>query len=141
MAWKKASPEMSDLLAEAVAPFPAEMRRMFGFPAYFANGNMFTGVFEDTIILRLSDQDRAELVAVYDEAAPFEPMAGRPMREYVVLPEGLLSDAAAFHDWLERSFSWASGLPPKETKAAKAKRSEPERPPGEPRNMGRGKTG
>jgi TfoX/Sxy family transcriptional regulator of competence genes len=139
MAWKKASPEMSDLLAEAVAPFPAVMRRMFGFPAYFANGNMFTGVFEDTIILRLADQDRAELVAAYDETAPFEPMAGRPMREYVVLPEVLLSDSAALNEWLERSFSWASGLPPKETKAAKTKRSDPERPPGEPHKAG-GKT-
>ena len=55
MAWKKASPEMSDLLADALGPFPAEKRKMFGFPAYFANGNMFAGVFEDVIILRLAD--------------------------------------------------------------------------------------
>jgi hypothetical protein len=97
---------MSDLLAEAVGPFPAEKRRMFGFPAYFANG----------IMLRLSDSDREELYAAYDETAPFEPMPGRPMREYVVLPEALLADAAALHHWMERSFSWAAGLPPRARK-------------------------
>lgn len=119
MAWKKASPEMSALLAEALEPFPAEKRQMFGFPAYFANGNMFTGIFEDVIILRLSDADREELRASYDEATPFEPMEGRPMREYLVVPESLCADREAFNHWLQRSFSWASGLPPKVKKPRK----------------------
>ena len=75
---------MSELLADALGPFPAEKRQMFGFPAYFVNGNMFTGVFEDVIILRLADPDREEL-----------------------------------HHWLQRSFSWASGLTPKVKKPRK----------------------
>lgn len=119
MAWKKASPEMSELLADALGPFPAEKRQMFGFPAYFVNGNMFTGVFEDVIILRLAEPDREELRAAYDEAAPFEPMEGRPMREYLVVPESLYADREALHHWLQRSFSWASGLPPKVKKPRK----------------------
>jgi TfoX/Sxy family transcriptional regulator of competence genes len=119
VAWKKASPEMSELLANALGPFPAEKRKMFGFPAYFANGNMFTGIFEDVIILRLADADRDQLRATYDEATPFEPMEGRPMREYLVLPESLYADREAHDHWLQRSFSWASGLPPRAKKPRK----------------------
>ena len=62
---------------------------MFGCPVFFVNSNMFSGVFEDDIFIRLSEKDRKELFSKYDEAAPFEPMKGRKMKEYVVLPESI----------------------------------------------------
>ena len=36
MAWKKASPEMCDLLAEVLAGFDCLNKPMFGCPAYYA---------------------------------------------------------------------------------------------------------
>jgi len=35
-------------------------RKMFGYTAYFFNGNMFVGVHGDKLFLRLSDADMAE---------------------------------------------------------------------------------
>jgi hypothetical protein len=44
---------------------------------------------------------------------------GRPMREYVALPEGLDLPARELADWVGRSHSFAASLPPKENKPPK----------------------
>lgn len=119
MPWKKDSAEMVQFLDAALAPLPCQRRMMFGTPAYFINDNMFAGLHEDHFILRLSKADREALVETFDEATQFEPMPGRPMREYMVLPEALYNDAATLQDWLGRSYDYASSLPPKAPKAKK----------------------
>lgn len=92
---------------------------MFGAPTFFVNGNMFAGVHEDSIILRLSEPDREGLASDCNEARPFEPMAGRPMKEYMALPEGACADSPLLQDYLERAHGYAFSLPPKKAKAAK----------------------
>src|SRR5258708_32042678 len=62
------------------------VRPMFGNLAGFVNGNMFTGVFGSRVFARLPPGDRAELLAI-PGAAVFAPMEGRPMTEYVTLPD------------------------------------------------------
>jgi len=59
-------------------------RKMFGYPAAFANGNLFIGLHQNDFIMRLSEEDRTRFRAEYGERI-FEPMKGRPMREYVRL--------------------------------------------------------
>ncbi len=116
MKWKKVSPHLCRLLDKALVPYHAEKKQMFGCPAYFVNGNMFAGVHQDSLFVRLSAPDRQELFDTCDEAARFEPMAGRIMREYVVLPESLAGDPQQFDKWLQRSFRYVSSLPMKEKK-------------------------
>ncbi len=123
MAWKKVDQALIDFLAEAVAPYPATLRKMFGCPAYFTGGNMFAAAHEDNLVLRLSPQHKEQLLAECDEAAPFDPLKGRPMREYVALPESVVSSGQVdFAAWLERSHTFAASLPPKEPKQAKRKK-------------------
>ncbi len=55
MKWKKVSPEVSGYLDEMLGSFICARRTMFGCPAYFVNSNMFAGVFENLIFLRLSE--------------------------------------------------------------------------------------
>ena len=59
---------------------------MFGNFAGFVNGNMFLRVFGEAVFVRLDERHRAALL---DEpgTAVFEPMSGRPMKEYVSFPE------------------------------------------------------
>ena len=121
MAFKKVSPEMVDFLAEAVASYNCRPRKMFGSPTWFVNNNMFCGVFEDSLFFRLSESDRDELLAGYDEVSQFEPLAGRKMREYVVLPDHLCNDPEFFGNWVERSYRFVSSLPPKKPKPRKKK--------------------
>jgi TfoX/Sxy family transcriptional regulator of competence genes len=119
MEWKKVSPGMSARMERAMMPYDSEHRRMFGCPAYFVNGNMFAGVFADRIFLRLSENDRRELLETNDEAGPFEPMEGRVMKEYIALPEPSLTAEGTLESWLERSYRYARSLPVKAKKEPK----------------------
>ena len=92
---------------------------MFGFPAYFLNNNMFTGTFEDNLFLRLSKVDREKIMKDHRTVRPFEPMPGRAMKEYVVLPKSLYSDKKSFSKWLNKSMKYVSSLPQKEKRREK----------------------
>lgn len=89
---------------------------MFGYPAGFVNGNMFCGLFQESLFLRLGESERAELLAM-EGASPFEPMPGRPMREYVVMPMEMLEDAETTRAWIRRAFRHVAALPPKASRA------------------------
>ena len=89
---------------------------MFGYPAYFINGNMFTGIHGNKLFLRLSEDDVEKILNAHSDVSLFEPMPGRPMKGYVVLPKTLYQKDAAFDEWLEKSFRYVSGLPPKKKK-------------------------
>jgi TfoX/Sxy family transcriptional regulator of competence genes len=110
--WKKANLELIALLEKAMRDFASERRPMFGAPTFFVRGNMFAGVHEDTVIMRLSPADLKQIQADYPAVRPFTPM-GRVMKEYAALPASLVKDEAAFRGWLERSFAYAAAMPPK----------------------------
>jgi TfoX/Sxy family transcriptional regulator of competence genes len=114
--------EATKLYFDSVLPEDPRIlvRPMFGNLAGFVNGNMFTGIFGSTIFVRLDEGGRAELLEL-PGAEPFEPMAGRPMREYVVLPEAWRQEPDRAREWLQRSLAWAGELPPKEPKPRKKK--------------------
>jgi TfoX/Sxy family transcriptional regulator of competence genes len=93
-----------------------DYRKMFGYPAYFINGNMFVGLHGDKLFLRLSDSDITSITAQCKNVTFFEVMPGRAMKGYVVLPKSLYSDDAAFALWLDKSIDYVSKLPPKKPK-------------------------
>jgi hypothetical protein len=41
------------------------------------------------MFIRLSEKDRKKVFAIHEGIHPFEPMKGRMMKEYVVLPKSL----------------------------------------------------
>ena len=119
--WKKAPPELVKAFEDAIATVPgAQPRKMFGYPAAFVNGQMFTGVFQDRLFVRLPESGRAELERLGGK--PFEPMPGRPMREYAEVPFGVLRSKTALADWIRRAFDYASALPAKGTAKTKTAR-------------------
>lgn len=61
------------------------VRPMFGSVAAFVGGNMFMGLVKDEFYVRLDKQERAELSKLGGRA--LEVMPGRPMKEYVTLPD------------------------------------------------------
>ncbi len=74
---------------------------------------MFAGIFGDDIFIRLAEDDQKKVFSESDEAAPFEPLEGRVMREYVVLPQAIYDNDEDFERWLRRAYEYASRLPPK----------------------------
>ena len=62
------------------------IRPMFGNISAFVNGNMFAGLFGNDLFVRLSEENRKELLEK-EGASLLEPMKGKPMKEYVVIPK------------------------------------------------------
>lgn len=113
--FRKSPPELVarfDELASLAAG--ADRKQMFGYPTCVLHGNMFMGLHEDSLILRLAEPDRAEFLGRYD-AGLFEPMPGRPMKEYVVVPPAMV-DSDEVDDWVRRSLTYAEQLPAKKGK-------------------------
>ena len=119
MPWQKANPALIEALEKVVIEYPCDRRFMFGSPTFFVNNNMFAGVHQDTVILRLSEPDRTALYKAHSEAGPFTPMPNRPMKEYAALPESLVKNTAAFNALVKRSYDYALSMPAKEPKRKK----------------------
>ena len=114
--FRKSPPELIarfDELAQLAGD--ADRKLMFGYPVCVLRGNMFMGVHEDSLILRLAEADRAEFRGRYD-AGLFEPMPGRPMKEYIVVPPALVYDNAVISEWVRRSRIAPSGCRPRNRK-------------------------
>ena len=121
MAWTKSPQSLIDLFDKSVPPSPSVSRRkMFGYPAAFANGNLFIGLHQDDFVMRLSEETAPASARQYGERM-FEPMKGRPMREYVRLSEELLADARKRAAWIKRSLEYAEEIQPKAKPATKPK--------------------
>ncbi len=120
--WQAAPPELVRVFESAVQGLPeVQPRKMFGYPSAFYHGHMFTGLFQDMMVVRLAKPDRAELLR-HNGARLFEPLPGRPMKEYVVVPPVVLKSKPQLRAWLDKAFAYAQSLPPKPAKPAKPAR-------------------
>jgi TfoX/Sxy family transcriptional regulator of competence genes len=119
MAWTKSPQSLVDLFAESLPDdVRIERRKMFGYPCTFVGGNMCAGLFQDRMFARLSDADANALPG---GAKPFEPMAGRPMKGYALIPDDILADEERLTATLAKAVAFTAAMPPKEKKAAKKK--------------------
>ncbi|MBW1880896.1 MAG: TfoX/Sxy family protein [Deltaproteobacteria bacterium] len=120
MVWEKSSPTLVALFEEICPDTPTEARKMFSYPCGYLGGNMFVGTFQEALWVRLDDASRAELLAI-PGAKPFEPIPGRPMKEYVVVPEAWHEDLPTLRKWVERARAYAATLPVRARKHKKKK--------------------
>ena len=135
MAWKKSPEWLVDTFAGLVPDHPrVERRKMFGYPCAFAQGNMFMGLHEDRLVLRLGDADR-DRFREETGAGRFAPMEGREMKQYSVVPEALVRGRRDELDpWIECSLRYVlDEVPPKAAKkvakvAKKAVKEAPQKP-------------
>lgn len=116
--WKKAPAALVKVFNEALSTVPgAQARTMFGYPAAFVNGNMFTGIFADRMFVRLPADGLAEASRLGGK--PFEPMPGRPMKAYTEIPDQIVSFPAKLRTWMVRGYEYTESLPPKGKAATK----------------------
>ena len=111
-AWAKSSDTMKARFEAGAAGIEdLEQRQMFGYPAAFIGGNLTTSLHRESWIVRLPDAERAELAT--RGWSEFEPMPGRPMRGYVVMPEEIAADPDQARGWVDRAAAYVRTLPPK----------------------------
>jgi TfoX/Sxy family transcriptional regulator of competence genes len=113
----KSPPALVERFDAVAAEFPAVERRLtFGYPCLYVGGNMASGLHQSAWFVRLGDTEHAR--ALTDQGgAPFEPMPGRPMTGYTLLPAEVIADHAATKRWVQRAIEYVGTLPPKVPKA------------------------
>ena len=93
---------------------------MFGMPAAFVGGNMFTGLYESKVVLRLPAEKLKSFLSL-PGAERFEPMPGRPMTGYVLVPDKIIADRDALAGWMREALTFAAGMPAREKKPRKSR--------------------
>jgi len=128
MAWRKSPEWLVEAFGEIVPDDDprVERRKMFGYPCAFASDNMFIGLHQENMLMRLPEGDRERFLEQY-KTEIFQPFPGRVMKEYVVVPHGLVRDPEALEPWIRRSLNYAASVKPKAKKKAGAKKAAAKR--------------
>jgi hypothetical protein len=88
MAMPKAGPQTVaayERVAEAFLDRGAKKGWMFGMPVLKAEDKVFAGTFGDAMTFKLGPEDLANALKTRG-VEPFEPMKGRAMKEWVLVP-------------------------------------------------------
>ena len=83
---KSAKETYQELAAKMATQPGVAQAKMFGMPSIKVNGNAFAGLFGDDMVFKLTGDARDRALAI-GGAHLFEPMAGRPMKEWVQVPQ------------------------------------------------------
>ena len=118
------STTIAESLFSAIAAQLADvmMRKMFGCPCAFVNGQMFAGVYQARIFLRLDPQTREQ--TLHRSADLFAP-GGPAMKQYVLLRESMHDQERELTSLFQQSHAFARSLPAKAPKPRSAKRPRP----------------
>jgi hypothetical protein len=77
--------EYDAVVSEMMASSPASSGMMFGMPCLKNNGKAFAGFYNGTMVFKLGGAKHAEALALSGSRL-FDPMGGRPMKEWVEVP-------------------------------------------------------
>jgi len=99
------------------------LRPMFGNLAAFVNGNMFAGLFGEDLFVRLPEEESAKVRK--QGGRDFAPMAGRPMKGYVMVPSTWREKPAAVKGWIATALEVTGNMPAKVPAAKKVVAKKP----------------
>ncbi len=113
MKWRPAPEELVKFFDCVMGAVPeAERRKMFGYPAAFANGHLFASLHQESFVLKLAPVDYKDFLNI-EGAKPFEHMPGRIMPGFVIVPPSVLKSPEDLKAWLRKAFAAALAAPPK----------------------------
>jgi TfoX/Sxy family transcriptional regulator of competence genes len=97
-------------------------RPMFGGLCLMVNGNMFAGIRNDELMLRVGPERFEELLAK-PGARPMD-FTGRPMHGYLYVASSAFERDEDLSAWLEDALWFVESLPPKQPGAKTSKRKK-----------------
>ncbi len=122
--WAKKDEALIERVDGLLSTAPVQRKNMFGTTAWFLESNdmMFVGAWGDGIMVRVGAERTLSLIEAGD-AESFDPMGGRPMREYVLLNADRIAEDDDLLRWLDEASDFAGMLPPKKLKKKKTRKS------------------
>jgi hypothetical protein len=120
--WAKKDDALIEHVDGLLSVAPVHRKNMFGSSAWFLESNavMFAGAWGEGIMVRIGEQRTISLIESGD-AEPFDPMGGKPMREYVFLNGERIAEDGVLLEWLDEASEFAAALPPKQKNSASSK--------------------
>jgi len=110
---KKSPASLVALFESSMEAFPdVDLRKVFGYPCGFVHGHMTVGLHADAFFVRLSVEDQ-EILLKKPGGGYLEPMPGRPMRDYVLVPKSIREKRAELKKWISKAILHSRSLPPK----------------------------
>ena len=89
-----------------------EEKKMFGGIGFLLNGNLFVGVWKESLVVRLGEEEGEE--ALKESHVKEFDITGKPMRNWVLVgPEGVQDDEQ-LAGWIQRAVKFVGALPAKE---------------------------
>ncbi len=115
--WAKKDEALIERVDGLLSTVPVRRKNMFGTVAWFLDSNdmMFVGAWGEGIMARVGAERTASLIES-GGTEPFDPLGGRPMREYVLLNGDRIAEDDVLLDWLDQANVFAAALPPKARK-------------------------
>lgn len=112
---KKSISTQVELYDKLIATIPELKRKGAANPYTSLNGNMFTLLHQSrTLAIRLPESTREQFLKQY-KTKLFEAY-GAVMKEYVTVPDSLLTKTKELQKYIELSYEYAKTLTPKPTK-------------------------
>jgi TfoX/Sxy family transcriptional regulator of competence genes len=113
--WQKPSEQTIAIYQGIVSRLDGiEKRKMFGCPCAFVNGNMFFGVYQDQLFLRMGDEQREQLNLTIPIKS-FAPM-GKVMKAYIAVPGEIINEQGKLLTLVQNALNNVQKLPPKTKK-------------------------
>ena len=114
---KKIPEDKIELYIKLVNSIPElEIKNSFGFPYTSLNGHMFSLLSKSSHVgIRLPKDKREAFLEQYNTTL-YKPEPGPLLKEYVTVPNTLLSDTDTLKPYLEESFIYVKTLKPKPQK-------------------------
>ena len=88
-----------------------EEKKMFGGVGFLLNGNMFVGVWKDSLIVRLGP-DEGEDALLEPHVKAFD-ITGKPMKNWILVEPRGVEDDDQLKDWIQRATKFVKKLPAK----------------------------
>ncbi|MDB5391323.1 MAG: hypothetical protein JWM11_6969 [Planctomycetaceae bacterium] len=85
--------------------------KMFGGLGFLLNGNMLVGVWNDSLIVRLSHEAAAD--ALLESHVTVFDITGRPMKGWLLVASDGIATDEELRDWIERAIAFVETLPQK----------------------------
>jgi TfoX/Sxy family transcriptional regulator of competence genes len=119
---KAADNDRVALYDKRIATMPKLERKGAANPYTALNGNMFTRLHQSkALAIRLPEEEREKFIKKYKTS--LFPAYGAVMKEYVVVPDALLSNTKKLQKYVAKSYEYAKTLKPKATSKKRCPRA------------------
>ena len=103
--WRPAAARWEQAFERVMEEIPnAERKERYGYLCLFRRGSLTAGLHSAGLFVRLSEEDRKQLIDM--GGMPFEPLPGKVMPEYVIVPATFATEPKELRKWIDRAMAF-----------------------------------